>query len=121
VQKKERHEDRKEDNMRFARTIATGLLLAIAPIANAQWSSLGAVTTVYSHDGNYFVIVNIADNPCGSNGKFWWPATDSDAKDMYAMALTALASEKRIAVVFNESAPSCSVNAALATHMLISQ
>ena len=108
--------------VRSARLACAVLVLAGASVANAQWSAFGTVSSVYSHDGYYFVVIDIANNPCGSPGKFWWPTTgDTDAKDMYAMALTALAADKTIAVVFDENAPNCYINGALVTHMVITR
>jgi hypothetical protein len=107
---------------RSVKALCSVLVLAGASVANAQWSASGTVASVYSHDGYYFVSIDIANNPCGTPGKFWWPTTgDTDAKDMYAMALTALAADKPIAVVFDENAPNCYINGARVTHMVISR
>ena len=103
------------------RIVFASLFLVTASIANAQWSGSGTVSQVWPHDGYYFVQTTITDNPCGSAGKFWWPATDSDAKDMYAMALAALVADKSIAVVFNENSLNCMFGGQMSTHMVINR
>lgn len=101
---------------KFLLLLACGFL----PIAAlAGWTAFGTVSSVYSHDGYYVVRTSLSDNPCGTPGMFWWPATDSDAKDMFAMAMTALVTDKMIAVVHDASTPNCSWNGQLATHIVI--
>jgi len=94
-------------------------LLSISTIAFAKWSPRGTIDSVYSHNGFHVVVTTINDNPCGTPGKFWWPADDPDAKDMLSLALTALASQKEVAFVYNENTPNCSWNGQLATHLVI--
>jgi hypothetical protein len=74
-------------------------LLTLAPaLVHAEWTLAGHVTSVWSHDGYHFIQRTIASNSCGSPGKFWWPASDSDAKDMLALSLTALVIGKPVSV-----------------------
>jgi hypothetical protein len=99
-------------------------LLALLPMgsfAAPEWSTTtGTVSAVYSHNGFHVVQTSIADAPCGTAGAFWWPTGDSDAKDMFALALAAHLAGKRIRVVHDAAAPSCSNGGNLATYMLIS-
>lgn len=87
--------------------LAASLFLLLSPAVRADWTGEGIVNTVYSHGGIYFIRTTILDAPCGAAGRFYWSATSPDAKDMYAMALTALTSGKSIAVHHYPSAPSC--------------
>jgi len=98
------------------------LLISILPAVSfgAQtWTALGTITSVYSHNGQHVIETSIADAPCGAAGKFWWPTSDSDAKDMFAMALAAYVAGKRIRVVHDPAATSCSSSGNLATFMAI--
>lgn len=95
-------------------------LLACAPAAafSAQtWTALGTVTAMYSHNGSHIIETSIADAACGSAGKFWWPTSDSDAKDMFALALSAYIAGKRIRVVHDPAATSCNSGGNLALFM----
>lgn len=101
--------------------LIVGAHVYTSSLASSNWSAtLGSVTQVYSHDSVYFVNSTISDGPCGSPGKFWWPISDPDAKDMYAMALAAFIAGKKIRVVYNYASPNCSSGGALITHMVIS-
>ena len=87
----------------------------------AGWSEKGNVLEVFSYKGKHFVQTTITNNPCGVAGKFWWPTTDnSDAKDMLALSLSAFMSGKRIRLIYDEAAPSCSSNGAEGTKMGLS-
>lgn len=70
-------------------------------------------------NGIYVLDTAITNNPCGWVGRFWWSQSDPDAKDLYAMALTAFSAGKRVALVYDEVNPNCSINGALATYMQI--
>ncbi len=89
--------------------------------AQAEWTDSSTIRHVYSHDGLYFIDTALAVSPCGTPGRFWWPTSDSDAKDMYAMVLLAVATGKPIAVVYDASSPACDNGGALVTHMRISE
>jgi hypothetical protein len=86
----------------------------------AGWStSAGEVTKVYSHDGAHVIRTAITDDVCNA-GSFWWPADDSDANDMFSLALAALMSGKNIQVVYDESDLNCNHgNSAKITHMAV--
>lgn len=86
----------------------------------AGWSALsGEVMTLYSHAGSHVVRTTLSDGPCGK-GSFWWPTDNSDAKDMFALALASLMSGKKIGVVFDESKPDCRHGgSARITHMYL--
>lgn len=90
-----------------------GTILVIPTSATANtWTSPGNVTRLYSHNGRHFVETTIPDDSCGVAGKFWWLATDSDAKDMFALALTAYVSGARIQVNYDDVLPSCLLSGA---------
>lgn len=100
--------------------LVLAFLMSILPAVSfsAQtWTALGTVTAVYSHNGQHVIETNIVDAPCGTAGKFWWPTSDSDAKDMFALALSAYVAGKRIRVVHDPAATSCSSGGNLATFM----
>ncbi len=101
---------------------STALILSILFSLNAyaNWSSsTGEVINVYSHDGSHVIRTTHTDNICGV-GAFWWPADDPDAKDMFSLALAALMSGKKIAVVYSDTDPDCKYgNSAKITHMRI--
>jgi hypothetical protein len=86
----------------------------------AGWAtSSGEVTRVYSHNGSHVIRTTLTDNVCNA-GNFWWPADDSDAKDMFALALSALMSDKKITVVYDPGNLDCKHgNSAKITHMSI--
>jgi len=95
------------------------LMLASTAIY-ARWSlTSGFVNQVYAHKENYVVESSITDNTCGHAGKFYWLTTDPEAKEMYAMALLALSTGKKIAVVYNETSPQCLYSGDRITHMVI--
>lgn len=105
------------------RIVSISLLgsLPTALLAASVWSTAsGTVSAVYSHNGFHFIQTSIADAPCGAAGKFWWPTSDADAKDMFALALTAFVAGKRVNVAHDAAAPNCSSDANLATHVVIS-
>ncbi|MCU7808056.1 MAG: hypothetical protein KZQ73_09350 [Candidatus Thiodiazotropha sp. (ex Semelilucina semeliformis)] len=96
--------------------------LTLFPFAcNAGWSQgWGTVTQVISHNGQHIIYTTIPDALRNSNGKFWWPSDDSDAKDMYSMALAAFMGGKELSVAYNENTPEWLYNnIAKATHMKI--
>jgi len=103
--------------------LSLATLLSITSIASAGWSSSdGEVTAVYSHDGDHVIRTTITDTVCNA-GNFWWPAEGdnaNDAKDMFSLALTALASGKKIRVVYSPGDLVCNHgNSAKITHMVI--
>jgi hypothetical protein len=92
------------------------LMFLLSPIAAfAGWTAPGGVDYLYSHEGAHYINTTIADNPCGTPGKFWWLASDPDAKDMFAIAMTALAADKEVGVFHNPSSPNCANGAQLIT------
>jgi len=98
-------------------------LVSISSVVSAGWTtSDGEVTQVYSHNGDHVIRTTITDSVC-SAGKFWWPAEGdnaSDAKDMFSLALTALASGKKIRVAYNSDDLACKHgNSSKITHMVI--
>lgn len=102
---------------KYQETVAA--LLLLSNVARADWTGEGVVNTTYSHGGTYFIYTTIADSPCGVAGRFYWSATSPDAKDMYAMALTAFTTGKKIAVHHYPSAPSCLYTAQVVNLMYI--
>lgn len=103
--------------------VLVGLLAALpsASFGASTWTvTSGMVTAVYSHDGTHFIQTTIADAACGAAGRFWWSTSDSDAKDMFALALSAFLAGKQVRVVQDSVVPSCSNSGNLATHVVIS-
>ena len=96
------------------------LTLLISTNCYAVWSNRSTVVEIYSYNGKHFVETNISNNPCGAAGKFWWSADDSDAKEMFSLALSAFMTGKKIRVIFNELTPNCDISGAEATHMGLS-
>lgn len=89
------------------RIIITVLLIIISGDVLAGWStSTGEVTRVYSHNGAHVIRTTLTDDIC-SAGNFWWPADDSDAPDMFALALAALTANKKVQVVYSPTTPDC--------------
>lgn len=108
----------------FRDVMLVGLLAALpsASFGAATWTvTTGMVTAVYSHDGTHFIQTTIADAACGSAGRFWWSTSDSDAKDMFALALSAFLAGKQVRVVQDSAAPNCNSSGNLATHLVISE
>ena len=105
------------------RKVSTTLVGVAALLAgnllHAGWTATGSVTTVWSHNGYHFIMTTIPVNPCGSGGKFFWLASDPDAKDMFAMALTALAANKPVNVYYDST--NCSSGGQEVSLMSISQ
>jgi len=95
------------------------ILLIISPSAFAKWSGQGTIESVYSHNGYHIIHTTISDNTCGSAGKFYWPTSDDDAKDMLSIALTAFTTSKRVSVVYNETTPDCKWGGEKSTHLAI--
>ena len=87
----------------------------------AGWSGTGEVTDIYSHNGYHIVDTTIADNPCGRAGRFYWPTSDGDAKDMLSLALAAMMSQKSVSVAYDENGPACNWGGAISTHFRISR
>lgn len=98
---------------------AIAVISTVSPLAFA-WSGYGLVDRAWSHDGSHFIQTDLTDNPCGTAGKFWWEVSDPDAKDMFALALTALATDKQISVAY-PSTPNCLYGGALVTAMVIAR
>ena len=85
----------------------------------AGWSSTGLVERVYSHNGSHVIRTTLTDNVC-TPGHLWWPADDSDAGDMFALALAALTAGKEVQVVYDTADLSCQHgDSAKITHMAI--
>ena len=100
--------------------LVVAILTMFSSSSFAGWSTtLGEVNRVYSHDGAHVIRTTITDDVCAP-GAFWWPADDSDAKDMFALAMAALMSGKKIQVVYSESNLDCQHgNSAKITHMAL--
>ena len=98
------------------------LLMMSSSSLYAGWSSAtGLVERVYSHNGSHVIRTTLTDNVC-TPGNFWWPADDSDARDMFALALAALTAGKAIQVHYDTADLGCRHgNATKITHMLIIQ
>ena len=100
--------------------ILLSILFLVSVNATAGWStSSGVVTKAYSNHGSHVIRTTITDDVCPP-GHFWWPADDSDAKDMFALALAAFMAGKKVSVVYDKSALSCAHgDSAKITHMVI--
>lgn len=107
--------------MKFIKTILLVVFLTVSTSSFAGWTSAGTLSRVYSHDGYHVIATTLIDNPCGTPGKFWWPADDSDAKDMLAISLTALMAQKNILVLYDENTIECRWSGQLMTHIAILQ
>jgi len=103
------------------RLAAILMALGVPALALADWTVLGLVNNVYSHDGYHFIETTIPDAPCGSAGKFWWLTSDTDAKYMFALATTALVAQKQFRVVHDPATPNCLFGGQLATHLMIAR
>jgi hypothetical protein len=101
--------------------LAMLVFLVLPIVALAGWTTPGVVDGVYSHEGAHYITTTITDNPCGTPGKFWWPTSDPDSKDMLAIAMTALAADKNVGVFHNPAAPSCANGAQLATMIYVAR
>ena len=95
-------------------------ILFFSTSSNAGWStSSGEVLQVYSHNGAHVIRTTLTDNVCNA-GAFWWPADDSDAKDMFSLALSALMAGKKIKVVYDPNNLECKHgNSVKITHMVL--
>jgi len=102
------------------KTIISLLLAGVSTSAMAGWStSSGEVTRVYSHNGAHVIRTTLTDDVC-TPGAFWWPADDSDAKDMFALALAALTAGKKVQVVYADNNLDCQHGGSTKiTHMVI--
>lgn len=89
----------------------------------SKWSTVGSVNHVLSHDGYHIVITSINEGACDTLGKFYWPTSDADAKDMLSIALTALSTQMKVKFYYSEDVADCKFGntSALATHMQISR
>jgi hypothetical protein len=109
----------------FANRLGITLIgsFAVLPVESfgvPMWTTAtGNVTKIYSHEGRHFIKTGIADAPCGIAGYFWWPTSDIDAKDMFALALSAYLAGKRVRVVHDSAASNCDNGGNLATHLAI--
>ena len=102
------------------RTALIWLIALFVPlVVNAAWTGVGDVSQVFSHDGFHYVQTSIVDNSCGTAGKFYSPTSDSDARDMLAIALAALTADKEVRVNGDFVTPTCSNGGALITHMMV--
>ena len=95
------------------------LILLAMPAMSSAWTSSGIVTKLTSHNGIHIAQTTIIDNQCGAAGKFWWPTSDDDAKDMFSLALTSLLSGLNISVVYDENNAECFYGGSKITHMAI--
>jgi len=98
-------------------TFLIGTLL-YSTVSFGGWSaSTGEVTRVYSHNGSHVIRTTITDTICNA-GSFWWPTDDSDATDMFSLAIAALASGKLIQVHYADTNLDCQHgNSTKITHM----
>lgn len=96
-------------------------LLCLSGSSYADWTkNWGTITQVMSHDGIHVIYTTITDKTCSQTGNFWWPTSDPDAKDMYAMALAAFMANKEVLLVHSETNQECKFNhISKATHMRI--
>lgn len=101
--------------------LTIGVLIFSSSSAIAKWTGSGTINQVYSHNGFHIIQTSIAENPCGTNGKFYWPTSDDDAKDMLSISLAALMAQKKVNVVFDENLPTCLWGGTLSTHISISK
>lgn len=90
-------------------------------LSAGQWvGNTGEIESITSHNGDHIIQTTITDNVCGTEGKYWWKADDSDAKDMFALAMMAFASGKKLGVVRDpENTSECKWNGALVTHLRV--
>lgn len=102
----------------YRHMITVILLMLFSKNGFSGWSlSSGVVTRVYSHYGAHVIRTSLTDNVCTPGG-FWWPADSPDAKDMFALATSALLADKKIQVVYNPDALDCQYGgSAKITHM----
>ncbi|WP_444939937.1 hypothetical protein ACJJI3_12535 [Microbulbifer sp. ZKSA004] len=106
--------------MKFSRLLIVVSVLFLSKNTYAGWTTEGVVEQVISHNGLHLIHTTISDTTCASTGKFWWPADDSDAKDMLSIALAALMSGKKVTLVHDTDTPDCRLdNFNKATHMSI--
>jgi len=103
----------------FFKPLSVSFLFFISVNCSAWWTGSGKVEGVYSHNGYHVILTTITDNSCGAAGKFYWPISDPDAKDMLSIALTALTTDKDVRVLYNDSQPTCRWSGELSTHLLI--
>jgi hypothetical protein len=88
------------------RILCLVLMMSSSPLY-AGWSlTTGLVERVYSHNGSHVIRTTLTDNVC-THGNFWWPADDSDARDMFALALAALPAGKAIQVHYDTADLDC--------------
>lgn len=95
------------DGSRLTRRIGAALAVVLLPLGAWGWTGLGQVTGVYSHAGYNVIVTTINDNPCGSSGKYYWPTSSGDAKDMFAISLTALSTGASVSVVTDANTSTC--------------
>ena len=97
--------------------IGVTLLCMTASLSHATWTVNLDVESITSADGHHVLTTNFSGNLCGTSGNFHWPTTDPDAQDMFALALTAFASDKKIRVLYDQNSSGC----AWGTSKLITQ
>jgi hypothetical protein len=105
--------------MRPASVTFALVFLLQSQTASSAWTPTGFVTNVWSHNGYHIIDTTITDNLCGMAGRFWWLASDAEAKEMFALAVAALASDKQISVGYDGT--SCLLDGQLVTHMRIAR
>ena len=89
--------------------IHLGLASFATMVLAASWTASGTVSNVWSHNGMHVIQTTIPNNSCGTSGKYWWYTSNPDAKDMFAIALVALSSDKKVSVIDIDSGetPNC--------------
>jgi len=108
-------------NSKLKDVVFVAAAMALPAIAAAAWTPLGAVTQVYSHSEYQFVQTDLAEDACGTAGKFYWLASDPDADAMLAVALAALTAEKKYRVSGNFTTPTCKYGGARIDNSMISR
>ncbi|MGR6870978.1 hypothetical protein ACU6U9_01425 [Pseudomonas sp. HK3] len=84
------------------------VVFLLSGTAQADWTaSWGKITDVMSHDGKHIVYTTITDKTCAGTGRFWWPADDTDAKDMLALSLAAFMGDKNVRFVHETQNEDC--------------
>lgn len=102
--------------------VSAAVLVGVLTIPAARAAEVSLVSTImriYPLASGSFVLVFDAESPSCTNGgipKYHYvtvnqnSVTDQGAKNIYAAALLALASDKQVTVVFSDSTSSCYIN-----------
>ncbi|MCM2359009.1 MAG: hypothetical protein NDI77_12725 [Geobacteraceae bacterium] len=86
--------------------------------AAGGWYDNISIREVIAHGGYYLIGTNSTLADCGVQGRFTIPASTPMARDMYAMALTAYLSGKKIAI-YVDANQGCAVSGMVSTLMTI--